>query len=287
MYIWRKHAGEHWAAAHNEDLNRRFGSALALVESPGKKRVSIEISCRTIKEAEQLVHEFGGNMKKLRADWLADFAKKARTKPLRIGSRLIVQGSREQTRSDSSVRAIIIPAEAAFGTGEHATTAMCLRLLESVTRKRPAGWAMLDAGTGSGILAIAGSCLGAAQVLAIDNDPLASATAKRNARANGTRNIEFRTGDILKQKLRGKFDIITANLFSEILIRALPGWSRNLASSGCLILSGILRTQEREMTAALRRNAFLIQEIRRRGKWIALLAVRRRAQSAFQARNKP
>jgi ribosomal protein L11 methyltransferase len=157
---------------------------------------------------------------------------------------------------------------------------MCLRLLERCTRKRPDGWAMLDAGTGSGILAIAGSCLGAARVLAIDNDPLARPVARRNAGANGVHNIKFRVADILKQKLTEKFDIITANLFSEILISALPIWSRHLARGGCLILSGILRSQEKGIVAALRRNRFSVEEIRRRGKWVALLSIRRTEQRA-------
>lgn len=131
---------------------------------------------------------------------------------------------------------------------------------------------MLDAGTGSGILAIAGSYFGAKRVLAIDSDPLAGATAKRNARANCVRNIEFSTGDILKQKLTGKFDIITANIFSEILIAALPIWSRHLAAEASVILSGILRNQETTTSRTLRRHGFVISEIRRRGKWIALVA---------------
>jgi ribosomal protein L11 methyltransferase len=72
---------------------------------------------------------------------------------------------------------------------------MCLRLLERTARQFQSGWMMLDAGTGSGILAIAGSYFGARRVLAIESDPLACATAKRNARANGVRGIEFLTGD--------------------------------------------------------------------------------------------
>lgn len=159
----------------------------------------------------------------------------------------------------------------AFGTGEHATTAMCLRLLEQITRQFQPGWTMLDAGTGSGILAIAGRYFGARRVLAIDNDPLACTAAKRNARVNGVGKIEFSTGDILKQKLTGKFEIITANLFSEIVIAALPIWSRLLAPGGQLILSGILRSQETTVGRALRRHGFTTSEIRRRGKWIALL----------------
>jgi ribosomal protein L11 methyltransferase len=262
MYIWRKRATSDWVRKQNEQFFRRFGSAVALVERPGKARVLVEVSCPTQKEAVALQLEFGGTIEKLRADWLEQFRKRSQVKPVRIGSRQIV-----------------IPAEAAFGTGEHATTAMCLRMLERISQKRDHSWTMLDAGTGSGILAIAGNWLGAKRVVAIDNDPLVCSIAQRNARANRAWNIEFRTGDVLKLKLAGKFDIITANLFSEILIAAMPIWSRHLASEGRLILSGVLRPQERTLIAALRRNHFIAREIKRRGKWIALLAVRARKRS--------
>ena len=272
MYIWRKRVTTDWLEQRSEDLLRRFGTALAITEQLGKARTSMEVSCETRKEALQVRRELGGTIEKLRTDWLEQLAKQNRTKPLRIGSRLIV--SRTRVPTAKSPRTIVIPAEAAFGTGEHATTAMCLRILERITRKRIAGWSMLDAGTGSGILAIVASCLGAKKIIAIENDPLACSVAKRNAAANQVRNIEFRTGDVLTQKFRGKFDIITANLYSEILIAALPAWRRSVADDGRLILSGILRSQERNVITALRRNSFAVHERRRRGKWIALLAGR-------------
>jgi ribosomal protein L11 methyltransferase len=271
MYLWQKHASEDWLREHSETLFARYGS-LAIVERPGK-RTLLEVASKTRREATDLQREFGGKIESLRADWLRRLAE-ASTKPLRIGSRLLV------SRTRGGPNTIVIPAEAAFGTGDHATTAMCLRMLERVTRGRPPGWSLLDAGTGSGILAIAGSRLGAFRVLAIDNDPLACATAKRNARANHVRQVEFRTCDILKQRLAVKFDLITANLFSEILIAALPVWSRYLARGGCLILSGILRSQENGIVAALRRNRFSVEEIRRRGKWVAIRATSRTAQGA-------
>jgi ribosomal protein L11 methyltransferase len=273
MYLWKKHAPEDWLRKHSETLMARSGDALAIVERPGK-RALLEVASETRREAIDLQREYGGKIENLPADWLRRLAKTAPTKPLRIGSRLWV------SRTRGGPNTIVIPAEAAFGTGDHATTAMCLRMLERVTRGRPPGWSLLDAGTGSGILAIAGSRLGASRVLAIDNDPLACATAKRNARANRVPQVEFRTGDILKQKLAGKFDLITANLFSEILIRVLPVWSPHLARGGCLILSGILRSQENGIVAALRRNRFSVEEIRRRGKWVAILATSRTAQRA-------
>jgi ribosomal protein L11 methyltransferase len=270
-YIWRKRAGARWLRVHGEDIARRFGGALALVERPGSERVLLEISCPTGKRAKELIQEFGGKAEKLRPDWLQRFVKQGRFKPLRIGSRLVILGA--PARQSVAAQTLVIPAEAAFGTGHHATTAMCLRLLEQVTRRVAPGWRMLDAGTGSGILAIAGDFFGAKRVLAIENDPLACAAAKRNARANGARHLEITAGDILKQRLTGKCDIITANLFSDLLIATLPRLSRSLAAGGFLILSGILRSQEKAVVTALRRNGCVLQEIRRRGKWIALLAV--------------
>jgi ribosomal protein L11 methyltransferase len=273
MYIWRKSVGARWLRAHNEDIARRFGNAVVVVERPGIERALLEISCPTTRQAQELIREFGGRVEKLRADWLQDFTKRIRAKPLQIGSRLVVL--RTPAKLNTTAHAIVIPAEAAFGTGEHATTAMCLRLLERISRHLAPGWRMLDAGTGSGILAIAGRCFGAKNVMAIDSDPLALTTAKRNARANRIRNIDLVLANVLKRKVRGKFDIITANLFSEILIEALPLWSRHLARDGSLVLSGILRSQEKAVAAALRRNGFHDSEVRRRGKWVALLASKR------------
>jgi ribosomal protein L11 methyltransferase len=271
MHIWRKHAGAHWWRGRSEGWATRFGGSLAVIERPGTERVTLEICCETRRKARDLIREFGGGIEQLRRNWLQDFAKRSRAKPLRVGSRLVILRAPKK-KTAKAARTMVIPAEAAFGTGEHATTAMCLRLLERITHRLPPGWMMIDAGTGSGILAIAGRYFGASRVLAIDNDPLACATARRNARANGVRNIAFSTGDILKQKLAKKFDILTANLFSEILIEALPIWSRHLTPDAHVIFSGILRRQESAVVRALRRHGFIPSEIRRRGKWIAVVA---------------
>ncbi len=272
MHIWRKQATANWLEERGEQLFRRCGPNVAIVERPGKIRALVEISCSNREQARWFQKEFGGQIKKLPADWLQQLAKQSQSKPLQIGSRLTVART---TKSKSKQKAtIVIPAEAAFGTGDHATTAMCLRMLERLTRKMPANWLMLDAGTGSGILAIAASRFGAKCVLAIENDPLAIATAKRNAKVNHTSNIKFQIGDALKQKRGAKFDIIAANLYSEILIKGIRAWQRHLAPDGRLVLSGILRSQENAVVAALRQNGFPKREVRRRGKWIAVLAWR-------------
>lgn len=273
-------ADARWLRSHADLLAGRFDTRLSIVERPNRKRAIVEIACRTKEQGRALVNECGGKMAKLRRDWLRRVSGNDRSK-LSIGSRLVILRVRPKRVSRSPttnarLKSMIIPAETAFGTGEHTTTAMCLRLLERITRSFRPGWTMLDAGTGSGILAIAGSYFGATQVFAIDNDPIACATAMRNARANDVRNIEVTTGDVLKQKLTKRFDIITANLFSEILIDASPIWSQHLAPEGRLIFSGILRSQERSVIRALRKHRLVTIETRRRGKWMAGVAMRSR-----------
>lgn len=141
---------------------------------------------------------------------------------------------------------------------------------------------MLDAGTGSGILALAGRRFGAGPVLAIDHDPLAISTAKRNAQANRIRGMKFVVGDVRKVAT-GNFAVITANLYSELLTEMLPVFARNLDSEGSLIVSGLLRAQEADLIRRVGRHGFEVRETRRRGKWIALW-LRRRSSRTGQKR---
>jgi ribosomal protein L11 methyltransferase len=226
----------------------------------------IEIACESRSGAQKLVKEFGGRARKLPQDWLRQFSRAQSSKPLRIGRRLMVLRSRSKREGVSFPYSLVIPAGAAFGTGDHSTTAMSLRLLEEITRKaRPNS--VVDLGTGSGILALAASCFGARHVIGIDTDPLAISTAKANARLNKIDNVVFRLGDLRLWKPPPRVDIIIANLFCDLLIELLPK-----LHGRWLILSGVLRTQEKQFTHALRRHKIDIAKTRRRGKWIALLA---------------
>ena len=269
--IWRKAASASWLAQHSTRLGEKTRDSYAVIERPNAKRLQIEAFCQTAAEARELAATFGGAVDRLSSGWQARYFSAQPAKPLRIGRRLVVVTEEGAGKVQTSARVLIIPASAAFGTGEHATTAMSLRLLERITRQLPPGWRMLDAGTGSGILALAGRCFGADEVIAIDNDALAISVAKQNARANKIRGVTFITGDAATT-LAGKFNVIAANLYSELLVSLLPRWRRRLAADGRLILSGVLRRQEREVSDALTANGFVALEVRRRGKWIALLA---------------
>ena len=267
MYLWRKTAGLRWLSAREERLQACARGALATIARPGRKRVQIEMACTTRNESRKLVQEFGGHAKKLRRDWLKRFAHEQKPKPLRIGKRLMVVRSPTKREAGSFPHSLIVPAGAAFGTGEHATTAMSLRLLEEVTRGTEPRF-VVDLGTGSGILALAAKCFGARRVVGIDVDPTAISTAKASAHLNKIDNIDFQLGDVRRWKPAGAIEIVTANLSNKLLIQILP----KLKRSNWLMLSGVLRAQEKEFLRALRRYKIEIVKVRRRGKWIAVLA---------------
>jgi ribosomal protein L11 methyltransferase len=294
MYVWRRLATRRWWIDQEAAVHALAGDKLALIEEPKRKRLQVEVAAESRSELRALARKFGGQIRKLPRAWLKRFLREQKTKPLKIGRRLLISNvggtsvsrpSRREREANSFPYSLIIPAGAAFGTGEHATTAMCLRMLERVMKSgrdgspsRPSNLSdasdkrpyrlVVDLGTGSGILALAASRLGARRVVGIDNDPLAISTAKENARRNKIDNVQFRAADVRQWKPPGKIDIVTANLFSDLLIEILS----KLKRFPRLILSGILREQEVEVMRALKRNKIDIIEVRRRGKWVAILA---------------
>jgi ribosomal protein L11 methyltransferase len=275
VYLWRKFADPHWVKAHRKALEAKDSRQLVIVQQPGRKRVALEIACRSRSDSSALLKEFGGHVEALPRNWLKRFTR-TNSKPIKLGNRLIISSVGRTLVSplsrDKGVR-LIIPASLAFGTGEHATTAMSLRFLEQLTRDWKRGWSLVDLGTGSGILALAGKCLGAGRVTGVDNDPIAISVAKSNARLNKIRGATFQFGDVHKWNSRQESDVITANLYSDLLMKMLP----NLNVRGWLILSGILRSQEDKLAKAVQRNDYELINEKRRGKWVAILARRRKS----------
>jgi ribosomal protein L11 methyltransferase len=274
VYLWRRTAKTHWVEVHKDLLQAHAHGQLVLVQRPGRKHLELEIARARRRDLSALVKKFGGRIEALPRNWLKQFAR-SDSKPIKIAKRLIISSLEKNLASRTSRHKgpsrIIIPASLAFGTGEHATTAMSLRLLEQLTRQWKRGWSLVDLGTGSGILALAAKRFGAGPVIGIDNDPAAISVAKSNARLNKIRDVSFQFGDVHKWNSLQETDVITANLYSDLLIEILskPG------GSGWLILSGILRSQQDELVRALKRKRFGIINMKRRGKWVAILARRR------------
>ena len=133
---------------------------------------------------------------------------------------------------------------------------------------------MLDLGMGSGILALAGKQFGARSVQGLDNDPHAVRTARENARLNGLpmRTVRFQQADLplWTPPDRQTWAVVTANLFSELLIRLLPRIiAPAVAPGGDLILSGVLATQADEVIAAVRATGLTLITTKSRGRWRA------------------
>ncbi len=155
-----------------------------------------------------------------------------------------------------------------FGTGEHASTRLALRLLPPCLTE---GARILDAGTGTGILAIAAAKQGAAEVIAFDIDPWAQDNAVENIRRNAVADrVHFRPGTIAAVP-ETDFDLILANINRAVLLELLPAFARKLKPAGRLILAGLLTGDRSHMIAAAAEQALAIAEERVEDGWWAVV----------------
>lgn len=162
----------------------------------------------------------------------------------------------------------------AFGSGEHETTRLCLRLMEGLNPSR----SFLDVGTGSGILAIAALLLGFRWAVGIDSDRVALRAARLNARFNGcSERLRLRRAMLESWSPPGRFDAIAANLLANLLSAQAARLASWLAPGGTLLISGVLRSQENAVDAAFR--AAGLSPIMRlgAGRWRAATFARRAA----------
>ena len=177
-------------------------------------------------------------------------------KPTRIGKNLIIvpDGDTYEAAPDD-VRIDLEPG-LAFGTGTHETTRLCAAFLEEYVS---AGDYMLDVGAGSGILAICASKLGAEYCAACDIDPIAVRTEKENAELNSCKNIDCFVSDLLsdvKLKDGRAYDIVTANIVADIIIKMSPEIGEFVKEGGLVITSGVICEREAEVDSAMTAGGF-------------------------------
>ncbi|MBS0657985.1 MAG: 50S ribosomal protein L11 methyltransferase [Verrucomicrobia bacterium] len=274
-FVWRKLASAKWADAWEERLRSLDPARLATVQRVGSTGLRFEYYCRDETEARTLVAHFGGEVKKLsQARWQSGGVT-VPSKPLVFGRRLLLTGHETELATLRAAhpqrRVLCIPAALAFGSGEHSTTAMCLRLVGEIARRRQGeSWEMLDLGTGSGVLALAARLLGAARATGTDYDPPCVRTARENARLNGLDRVGFRVEDVQRWEPERTWEVVAANLFSNLLVTQLPKIARAVVPDGDVILSGLLETQLAEVLQAARRAGLREEGVRRRGHWRAL-----------------
>lgn len=189
-----------------------------------------------------------------------------------IGKRLTIVPSWEEYDNRENRVLLHIDPGAAFGTGTHATTSLCLELLQDYIKD---GSAMLDIGCGSGILAIASVLLGAEYAVGVDIDAQSVKTARENAAINGVSDrTEFIVGD-LAEKVSGRFPVVCANIVADVVIRLLDGAEKYIADGGVLIVSGIIDIRENDVLEAAEKHGYEISQKRYRDNWCAF-ALRRK-----------
>lgn len=213
--------------------------------------------------------------------------------PIRVGDGILVGPPWADMQAEPGGMVIVIEPKMAFGTGRHESTRIAL---DALRRSIHRGDRILDLGTGSAILSIAAAKLGA-RCLAVDNDPVAVENARENLSANGVSDLvdtlcgslddvppgldwegqAIRKGSPLARPASpcsAPFDVIVANLQTNILIPLLGDLRARVRPGGRLILSGILDREEGDIRAALLKASWGEPEVTSEGEWIGVVADR-------------
>ena len=204
-------------------------------------------------------------------DWANSW--KAYYKPIKIGERIVICPAWERYTPAEGEMIIRMDPGMAFGTGTHETTRLVIRLLEKYTK---AGCRMLDVGTGTGILAICASRLGAETCRAYDIDPTAVRVARENIKDSGLTNVTCDQSDLLKQVSLegGQYDLVCANIVADIIIRMTPDVGRYMKDDAVLLASGIIAERCDDVMECFERNGFKVVEKLTDNDWCGLAVMK-------------
>ena len=194
--------------------------------------------------------------------------------PIKVGEKLVIVPMWE--KYDPAPGEIIVRMDPgmAFGTGTHETTRLVCGLIEKYLVP---GQRMLDVGTGSGILAICASKLGAKECFAYDIDPVAVRVARENVKDNDLDNITCGVSDLLADVdlSGGQFDFAVANIVADIIVRMSDDIGKYIKDGAYLICSGIIERYEPDVRAAMERNGFDVVETAKESDWVAMVCQKR------------
>ncbi len=202
------------------------------------------------------------------ADWSENWKKYFHA--TEIGDKLAIVPSWEEYDNKENRKILHIDPGAAFGTGTHATTSLCLSMLENYVAE---GSKMLDIGCGSGILSIASVLLGAETAVGVDIDAQSVKTAKENAELNNVSGkTEYIVGD-LADKISGKYNVVCANIVADVVIRLLGDVRTFMEENAVLLVSGIIDARENDVLAAAEKHGFKVKEKQYKDNWCAFVLI--------------
>ncbi len=204
------------------------------------------------------------------SDWAENWKKFFKVTP--VGERLVICPLWEEYNNTNNKTILRIDPGAAFGTGTHATTYLCLQMLDKYVKD---GVSVLDIGCGSGILGVASVLLGAHNADGVDIDLTAVKVAKENAVINNVENrTRFIDGD-LAEKIEGKYDIICANIVADIIMRLNSNIEDYMKQDALYITSGIIDIRADEVKESFKQCGLTIVEELKKDNWYAFALKRR------------
>ncbi|WP_294175181.1 50S ribosomal protein L11 methyltransferase [uncultured Selenomonas sp.] len=186
----------------------------------------------------------------------------------KIGARTVIKPTWEEYEAKAGEIVVELDPGAAFGTGQHATTSLCIRALEDLVRP---GMTVFDVGTGSGVLAIVAAKLGAKSVEAVDFDPVAVRVARENVRQNDAEDVVRTERSDLLKSVAGEADLIIANIIADIIVRLFGEVKESLAAGGTMLLSGIIEDRLADVVEAAGQHGFSVEKIEQEKGWAAII----------------
>ncbi|WP_406542174.1 50S ribosomal protein L11 methyltransferase [Clostridium ljungdahlii] len=189
-------------------------------------------------------------------------------KPYKVGKHIVVKPIWENYEAEKDDIIVELDPGMAFGTGTHETTKMCIKALEKYIKPE---YTVFDIGTGSGILAITSSKLGAKEVTGVDLDPVAVKSASTNVGYNHIKNVNILHGYFM-DVVKGKANIVVANIIADVIIFLADGVKDFMLPGGVFICSGIILERKEEVVDKLNKTGFKIEEINEDGEWVCIVA---------------
>lgn len=209
-------------------------------------------------------------------DWASSW--KVHWQPQKVGDRLLIHPAWLPLPEDNDRLLLKLEPGVAFGTGDHATTQLCLEALEmrfdAVQAEQKADVVIADVGCGSGILSIGALLLGAQKVFAVDTDPLAVKSTRENRELNNISPdrlvVEKGSVDRLLEMVDAPVDGIVCNILAEVIIDLIPQLSPLVKPTTWGALSGILLDQAKPVADTLEENGWVVAALWKRGEWCCL-----------------
>ena len=234
-----------------------------------ESNISIEAIKRTLEKLKKdnLLNSFKIEKEELEDKNWNELWEKSR-EVIRVSDRIVIKPSFKEYQIKGNEIVLTIDPKMSFGTGEHQSTKLVLRLLEKYVKN---GMKVLDVGSGTGVLAIASVKLGAANAVAIDFDETCFDNCNENCLVNNVENfIGVQTGEIIDIK-ETNFDLILANIHKNVLIEIADEIKKRIKKNGIVILSGLLNSDQKDIETKYHSIGFRTGQIELMDEWIAVV----------------